>query len=157
MFNSDPAALLRGIVRQVRPDGIVVFHEVDWTTVKSSPSAHLYDQCCRWICETFEKVGTDPYIGKAMYHAFQEAGLPPPTMSLSALFGGGANERNGAGMIADLVVTMAPVMEEHGVVTQAAMDPATLKKRIVAEIVDLGSVVTGRSEVGAWSRVANTS
>lgn len=156
MFNSDPAALLGGIARHVRPGGIVVFHEVEWTTVKSSPTVSLYDQCCRWIIETFEKVGTDPYIGKAMYHAFQKAGLPPPTMSLSALFGGGANERNGAGLIADLAVTMAPVMEQHGVVTQAALDPATLKKRMISEIVDRGSVVTGRSEVGAWSRVPET-
>jgi ubiquinone/menaquinone biosynthesis C-methylase UbiE len=156
MFNSDPAALLGGITRQVRPGGIVVFHEAEWTTAKSSPPVPLYDQCCQWIIETFEKVGTDPYMGKAMYHAFQKAGLPPPTMSLSALFGGGDNERNGAGLIADLAVTMAPVMEQHGVVTQAALDPATLKKRMISEIVDRGSVVTGRSEVGAWSRVAET-
>jgi hypothetical protein len=73
-------------------------------------------------------------------------------MSLSAVYGGGADERHGAGMIADLAVTMAPVMEERGVVTQAAMDPETLRSRMFAEIVALGSVVTGRGEVGAWSR-----
>jgi SAM-dependent methyltransferase len=154
MFNPDPATMLQGIVRRVRPGGVVVFHEVEWTTAASSPPARLYDQCCQWIIDTFQKVGTDPYMGKSMYHAFQKAGLPPPTMSLSALFGGGTNERNGAGLVADLAVTMAPVMEEHGVVTLADMDPSTLKRRIVSEIVDGGSVVTGRSEVGARSRVA---
>ncbi len=87
-----------------------------------------------------------------MYRAFQDAGLPAPNMALSALTGGGADERNGAGMIADLAVTMAPVMEQHGVVTQAALDPSTLKERMIAEIVERGSVVTGRSEVGAWTR-----
>src|SRR5450755_1020431 len=128
---------------------LTVFHEVDWATLTSSPSAPLYELCGRWIVETFKKVGTNSYMGKRMYHAFQEAGLPPPTMSMSALFGGGSNERTGAGMVADLVVTMAPVMEEHGVVAQAAMDPSTLKERVIAEVVALGSVLTGRSEVGA--------
>jgi len=157
MFNSDPAAMLRGIARKVKSGGIVVFHEVDWATLSSSPPAPLYEQCCRWIVDTFEKVGTNAHMGKRMYRAFQEAGMPPPTMSMSALFGGGSEERTGAGMVADLVVTMAPVMEEHGVVTRAAMDPSTLKKRVVSEVVELGSVLTGRSEVGAWSRIVRGS
>jgi hypothetical protein len=157
LTNSDPAAMLRGIARKVKSGGIVVFHEVDWATLSSSPPAPLYEQCCRWIVDSFEKVGTNAYMGKRMYHAFQEAGMPPPTMSMSALFGGGPDERTGAGMVADLVVTMAPVMEEHGIVTRAAMDPSTLTKRVISEVVELGSVLTGRSEVGAWSRVTRGS
>jgi ubiquinone/menaquinone biosynthesis C-methylase UbiE len=66
MFNSDPAAILRGVKTHLRPGGIVVFHEAEWTTVRSLPPAALYDQCCRWIVETFRKVGTDPYMGSHM-------------------------------------------------------------------------------------------
>jgi hypothetical protein len=56
-------------------------------------------------------------------------------------------DSTGAGMVADLAVTMAPVMEEHGVVTQALMDTATLKARVVSQIEELGSVITGRSKL----------
>lgn len=152
MFNSDPAALLRGAIRHARSGGIVVFHEPSWTSVRSSPAASLYDHCCQWIIQTFRKVGTDPDMGEHMYRAFQQAGLPAPTMALSALCGGGSDDRNGAGLIADLVVTMAPVMEEHGVATLAEIDPSTLKRRVISEIETLGGVVTGRAEIGAWSR-----
>jgi SAM-dependent methyltransferase len=152
MFNSDPAAILRGIKRHLKPGGIIVFHEVDWATVSSTPAAPLYDHCCKWIVDTFAKVGTDSFMGKKMFSAFQQAGFPAPTMGMSALFGGGSNELNGAGMVADLAVTMASVMQEHGVVSQAEMMPDTLKQRVFSEIESLGSVITGRSEVGAWSR-----
>jgi SAM-dependent methyltransferase len=153
MFNSDPVAMLKGVTRNLRPGGVVVFHEVAWLPVHSAPPSPTFDRCCDWIVRTFEKVGANPQMGLSLHSAFVRAGLPPPTMGLCALIGGGASQRSGIDMIADLAVTMAPVMEETGVVTIVELDPATLRDRMIAEVGALGSVVIGRYEIGVWSRL----
>jgi SAM-dependent methyltransferase len=153
MFNSDPVAMLKGVTRNLRPGGVVVFHEVAWLPVHSAPPSPTFDRCCDWIVRTFEKVGANPQMGLSLHSAFVRAGLPPPTMGLCALIGGGASQRSGIDMIADLAVTMAPVMEETGVVTIVELDPATLRDRMIAEVGALGSVVIARYEIGVWSRL----
>jgi hypothetical protein len=57
-------------------------------------------------------------------------------------------------MIAELANTLAPVMEEQGVIAGGEFDPATFESRMISEVERLDSVVIGRSEVGAWSRVS---
>jgi hypothetical protein len=47
-----------------------------------------------------------------------------------------------------------PVMEEQGVIARGEFDPATFGSRMISEVERLDSVVVGRSEVGAWSRVS---
>ncbi len=48
---------------------------------------------------------------------------------------------------------MAPVMEEQGVIARGEIDPATFRREMLAEVQRLGSLVVGRSEIGAWSRM----
>lgn len=153
MFSPDPVAMLRGIARHLRPGGIIVFHEVDWTGAASSPSSPTYDNCFRCIAETFHKVGTNPNMGLGLHSAFIKAGLPAPTMAVSALAGGGADTLSGIDLVSDLAVTMAPVMEQTGVISVAELGPDSLQERIRAEVVANQSVVVGRYEVGAWSRL----
>jgi ubiquinone/menaquinone biosynthesis C-methylase UbiE len=152
MFNVDPVAMLRAAARHVRRGGVVVFHEVDWRGFDSDPPAPIYDRCCRWIIRLFEAVGSN-VRARHLYRTFLKAGLPPPTMGQCALIGGAASPLSGLDLIADLVVTMAAVMQEHGIIEPGDVDPATVKQRMLEEAARLGSVVVGRSEVGAWSRV----
>ena len=153
MFNPRPAEVLMGITRHLRSGGRIVFHEPDWTGVRSEPRSPLFDQCCNWIVQTFRKVGSDPNMGLHLHSAFLAAGLPAPDMGLQALAGGGQSDRSGIDMIADLTVTMAPVIEQHGVATMIELAPETLKQRMLAEATANGSVVVGRYEVGAWAKV----
>ncbi len=153
MFSPDLVSMLKQIARHLRPGGIIVFHEPDWAGALSFPRAPTYDRCIHWIVQTFNKVGTNPRMGLGLYSAFLAAGLPAPTMGLEALVGGEAGEANGLDLIADLAITMAPVMEQMGVATAAEVDAATLYARMRAEVKAKGSVVVGRSEVGAWSVV----
>ena len=39
MFSAEPVAMLKGIARHLRPGGIIVFHEPDWTGALSFPCA----------------------------------------------------------------------------------------------------------------------
>ena len=153
MFNPDPAAMLKRVVRLVRQGGVIVFHETDWNGVRSNPLAPMYQQCHDWIVQTFKKVGTNPDMGQHLRSVFVRAGIPPPTMALRALIQGPSDGVAYVDMIAELAITMAPVMEEQGVIERGAIDPSTFRQEMLAEVKRLGSVVVGRSEIGAWSRV----
>jgi SAM-dependent methyltransferase len=152
MFNADPVAMVRAAATHVRRGGVVVFHEPDWRGFDSDPPAPIYDRCCHWIIRLFEAVGSN-VRARNLYGTFIKAGLPPPTMGQCAMIGGAASPLSGLDLIADLVVTMAAVMEEHGIIEPGDVDRATVKQRMLEEAAQLGSVVVGRSEVGAWSRV----
>ena len=153
MFNPDPAAMLKGIARHLKPGGAIVFHEVDWSGARSFPPSPTYDRCCDWIVQTFYKVGTNPTMGLNLSSAFLGAGLPAPTMGLNALIGGGTSDLSGIDLIGDLAATMDPVMEQAGVTTASNLMPETLNERMRSEVARSGGVVVGRYEVGAWSRV----
>ncbi len=152
MFNSDPAAMLKSVARLARPSGVIVFHEVDWNGSRSNPVAPMYERCCDWIVRTFKKVGTNPHMGQDLHSAFVRAGIAPPSMALRAFIEGSSNDISYVDMIAELGITMMPVMEEQGVIARGDIDPTNFRQRMVAEVERLGSVVVGRSEIGAWSR-----
>ena len=76
-----------------------------------------------------------------------------PTMGLQGLIGGAAGESNGLDLLADLIATMAPLMEQVGLATVAELDPETLLNRLRSEVEANGGVVLGRYEIGAWTRL----
>ncbi len=79
-------------------------------------------------------------------------------MRLQALIGGGAeNLARLQSQVADLVETLLPEMERLGVATAAEINIETLATRMQNEVVANGSVIVGRSEIGAWSRVGRLS
>jgi len=153
MFQPDPAAMLRGLARHVRPGGVIVFHEVDWDGARSSPPAPIYDEACQWLVEALRLREADGWMGAKLHGAFVAAGLPAPSMGVSALIGGGKNSVDCAGLVAGLVTTLLPIIESLGIATAADVGIETLAARIISEATANGSVLAGRSEIGAWTRV----
>jgi len=156
MFQSDPVTLLRKLAAHVRPGGVVAFHEIDWEGARSMPPAPLYDASCGWIMETVRRSGAATRMGMMMRGAFLAAGLPAPTMRLEAIIGGGPD---GAGLVrlnSEIVITLLSEIESFGVATPAEVGSQTLETRMAREVADRGSVLTGRSEIGAWSRTASS-
>ena len=153
MFQRDPAAMLRGLVRHARPGAIVFFHEPDWDGVRSSPPAPIYEQCSQWIAETLRLSGADIRMGTRLFSTFVAAGLPAPSMQLETLIGGVANNADPLHLVADLAGTLAGEMERLGVATAAEIGIETLAERMISETAASGSVILGRFEIGAWSSV----
>jgi SAM-dependent methyltransferase len=151
MFQADPAAMLRGVARHLRPGGTIVFHEPDWDGCRSRPPSPTYDQSCGWIVETFRRTGIETQMGVKLDGAFRAAGLPAPSMHLEAVVGGTEGGFNWSHQVVELVVTMLPEIQSRGVAAAAEVDIDTLEQRIRGEI-EAGSVIVSRSEVGAWSR-----
>ncbi len=152
MFVRDPPAMLGRLAGHLRAGGVMAFHELDWEGARSFPPAPTYDQCCRWIVETYRLHGTEARMGIKLYTAFVAAGLPAPSMRLEAIVGGGVHCAEFLHRVADLVGTLLPEMERLGVATAAEVCVETLADRISKEA--RASVIVGYSEIGAWSRVS---
>jgi SAM-dependent methyltransferase len=153
LFQADPAAFVRKVARHVRPGGLIVFHEPDWVGARSIPTAPTYDRCCAWIRETFRRAGTDSNMSGRLFTTFVHAGLGAPQMRMQTFIGGGVASDIFLRAVADLVRTLVPSMEQHGVATALDVDVETLAERLVREAAENQSVIVGRAEIGAWTCV----
>jgi SAM-dependent methyltransferase len=150
----DPIAVLRSLTGHLHAGGVIVLHEVDYQGARSWPPVPTYDRCCQWIVETQRLLNSDLHVGIKLHSIFVAAGLPAPSMRLQAPIGGGAeNMARLQSEIADLVETLLPAVERLGVATAADVNMETLATRLQNEVVANDSVIVGRSEIGAWSRV----
>jgi 2-polyprenyl-3-methyl-5-hydroxy-6-metoxy-1,4-benzoquinol methylase len=150
-FQDDPAGMLRRLALHVRPGGSIMFHEIDWDGVRSFPPLPTYDRCCRWIVDTVRSLGAETRMGVKLHAAFLAAGLPAPTMQLKAVVGGPRLDH--VHLITDLIETLLPDIERHGIASIAEVGLETLAERIHAEALAHNSVLIARSEIGAWATV----
>ena len=74
-------------------------------------------------------------------------------MKMECVIAGGANSSEQIHLEMDAVETLAPEMQRLGIETSGEGDFATLHDRVVAEVTRTDSVIIGRADVGAWSRV----
>lgn len=153
LFQADAARMLRQLARCLQPGGVIVFHEPDWSAVRSFPPAPIYDRCCRWIIEAANLGGSNWNMADKLHAAFLAAGLPAPTMRMKTFIGGGTEVGEWLRAVAELADTLLPAMEKFGVATAAEVDLATLAERMTQEVAQTNSVIFWRSEIGAWSRV----
>jgi ubiquinone/menaquinone biosynthesis C-methylase UbiE len=151
-FQPDPAALLRKISHLVRPGGIVLFHEPDRKQMRSYPPVPTYDKISEWIDETFWRTGMDVRMGIKLYSTFLAAGLAAPTMRLHATIGG-AKAWDEVHFEADVAITLANAMEQTGVATADELGVDSLIERITKEMSANQSVIVGRADIGAWTRL----
>jgi SAM-dependent methyltransferase len=151
-FQPDPVPLLQLIAKLVRPGGIVLFHEPDREQMRSFPPSPTYDRTCKWVSETYRRSSMDVRVGIKLYSKFLAAGLAAPTMRMHAVIGG-ANALDEVHLDTDQAVVLAADIERLGVATVSELGAETLVERIIQEMVENQSVIIGRAEIGAWSRV----
>jgi hypothetical protein len=127
--------------------------EPDWSFVRSDPVAPIYDRCCRWIIETFDRVGTSTSMSAKLHQAFLRAGLPAPTMRMQAVIGDAISAAEWLRAVAELTIALTPTMEQQGVATLADISRDTLVDRVIQDVATEHSIVIGRAEIGAWVRI----
>jgi SAM-dependent methyltransferase len=155
LFQADAGAMLRKLARLLRPGGVVAFHEPDWSFIRSTPAVPLYDLCCRRIVEVFDRVNTSTNMAAKLHRVFVAGGLAPPSMRMETLIGGPKEASDWITAVAELTIVLLPTMQRLGMVAAGdpVMDAATLGERLHSEVAALDSVVIGRAETGAWSRI----
>lgn len=151
MYFADPAVMLRRLCQFVRPDGVVVFHELDCTAAKSVPPCELVELSIARINQTFSRAGADVQTGLKLPQIFSEAGLPQPELLQMARLGYGADSP-AYQQIAEITRTLLPLMERVGVATAVEVDIDTLAYRLCAEVVANNATLVAPPLVGAWTR-----
>ena len=56
--------------------------------------------------------------------------------------------------VADLTIVLAPTIERLGIASAADIGCETLVDRVKEDVVRQRSLVVGRAEIGAWTRLA---
>ena len=151
MFFVDPALLLRRLIRFLKPNGLVIFHELDIDGAKSEPVCHLFETTVARIKQTSVRAGSDIQTGLKLHRIFQEAGLPRPQMIQGARVENGPDSEVYSA-ITQLTRTLLPLMERTGVATAAEVNIDTLADRLREEAVAINATWIYPPFIGAWAR-----
>jgi ubiquinone/menaquinone biosynthesis C-methylase UbiE len=151
MYFADPAAVLRGLMRSLRPGWTVMFQELDAYAIASEPHCPIYEAAVARIRETLTRAGSDPRAGLKLCSIFQRAGLSTPQMLQMARVEAGADTLLYS-QVAAITRTLLPAMERMGVATAADVAIDTLADQLRAEAVERGSVLVFPPLIGAWTR-----
>jgi ubiquinone/menaquinone biosynthesis C-methylase UbiE len=130
----DPASLIRAIAKNVRPGGVVAFHEPGLydTRNQTVPPIALWSKVFDWIYTALRSVITHPDAGARMAGHFHEAGLKrTPTLFCEIPIGGGAQSPL-IGWVVHSLRSLTPQLEKIGVATAQEIDIETLEDRLRA-------------------------
>jgi SAM-dependent methyltransferase len=72
---SDPAKVVSHMAGAVRPGGIVLVEDVNFTGCFTEPACPAYDRWVAWFCEAVRRNGGDLDIGPRLPRLLREAGL----------------------------------------------------------------------------------
>jgi SAM-dependent methyltransferase len=151
MYYPDPVGALRKLTRHVRPEGLIVFQEMDMANARSLPVASVFERSVKWIKQTLNATGARTQLGLELYPVFVEAALPGPSMRIDAWIGGGP-QCPAYEILADVVQSLLPVMEKLDIASAMEVEISTLAPRMRDEVVALKGVVVSAGFIGAWSR-----
>jgi ubiquinone/menaquinone biosynthesis C-methylase UbiE len=157
LYQHDPGATIRHLLKFLKPGGIVVFHELDFTDLRSSdPPCAFWDEIYALLSEAFRRAGNPPDYGRRMAKAFLEAGLPFPTVLAESLAGGGRGSYLYC-WIANTLISVSPRLKQMGLaLPDGVTADETLAKRLEEEVVAIGSQILGPIQFGAWTRKPST-
>jgi hypothetical protein len=153
LYNINQVSMLRQLVKHLKPGGVMVFQEPTMLIAQSLPRVDLFERCRLWYMEGLRAGGAQIDTAYRLYSIFIEAGLPPPTMRMHVPIGGAPEAFESLHDLANLIRTLLPALERHGIATEAEIDIENLAERLCHEVMDTGSTVLGCSSIAAWSRV----
>jgi len=150
MFLPDPLSVLGSAVRLVRPGGVLAFQEASWVGMLAmAAKLPLWSRVLGAIHETFLRASVNPEMGMDLHLLLQKTGLPAPKMHLDMLLG---SDTVFTGVMSDLLRSILPLAEQHGVPLHELGDFDSLSARVQVEIAAANAVVSVVPMVSVWSR-----
>jgi ubiquinone/menaquinone biosynthesis C-methylase UbiE len=152
MFVPEPSAVLKTQATVVRPGGIVAPIEYEATRARTIPETPLATQALGWIAAAFERTGRDVTLGPRLWQVLEQAGLKPTGMlSIQPHFG--PTDQQGPALLAGIVRTLLPTLEQSGIATAAEVGIDTLQHRLGEEMVAARAVFAYPALTCAWAIV----
>jgi SAM-dependent methyltransferase len=152
MHVADPVEVVRNLARQVASGGVVLFLEFDVEAAGVYPDVPLATRMIGYVKEAFTRAGVDVRPGLRLHQQFVAAGLPAPDM-LSLGRVEAAPAAASCAMLAGVLRTLLPLIEQAGVATSDDIGLDTLDDRLQRELVAHQSVVVTPPLITAWTRV----
>jgi 2-polyprenyl-3-methyl-5-hydroxy-6-metoxy-1,4-benzoquinol methylase len=154
IHQSDPVAFLQAGAAQVRPGGILAFHEIGYfgEFIESCRSMPLLRQVAEWILEAFR--GGMPYydVGRRLMEQFVLAQLPDPKMFCEVLIGGGSDSAI-TDWLLETLETVLPQLSKGGVVSEESVPIDFLKASIAEDVERSHRQIIGPAQICAWVRL----
>jgi ubiquinone/menaquinone biosynthesis C-methylase UbiE len=153
-YQPDPAAALRRLTRLVRPGGIVVFHDMDFSNQNPTwPPCRIWDECYPLLTKLFQAAGTPPDFGRRLTRTFLDAGLPWPTVEAVGLSGGAPGSALFS-WLSTAMLAVEPQLRRAGIELPAGVTfDDTLAERLETAVLEQGSQILGPIQYGAWTRL----
>ncbi len=153
MYIPDPVAVLKQLLTRLKPGGIVMFQEADFTITRfyHTPETPLFNQLSDWIVEVFDRSGANAAMGLELHRVFIEAGLPEPTLDVGLVLGGAA-DWPGYSYVANSFQSVIPLLEHYGIATAEEVDVETIPQRVRDEVVASKRPVLIPPHMGAWTK-----
>jgi ubiquinone/menaquinone biosynthesis C-methylase UbiE len=142
VHQADPVIFLKAAARNVRPGGVIAFHELDFTTPGpfSVPEVPLWEQAILWQKRAMATAITHADAGSRLLRHFTEAGLPVPEIHGEFMTGGGPNCALYR-YAAEAVRTLLPVLARIGVQADE-IGIETLESRLRAAVIQASAQIT---------------
>jgi SAM-dependent methyltransferase len=151
MYQDDPAASLRGMMRNLREDGLVAFQELDSTACRSWPAVPSFETAARWLVDALRGSGARPELGLEMHSLFLDCGLPQPSMRMDALVSG-EDDSPVYQLLAEAVRTLVPTLEKLNIASASQIAVDSLAERMRQEVAAKRAVAVSYGLVGAWAK-----
>ncbi|WP_375759199.1 class I SAM-dependent methyltransferase [Corallococcus exercitus] len=149
MYQPDAVAALRGLVRAVKPGGLVVFQENDASIGPVSlPPLPLHIRVSEWMWHTVEREGADLHMGFHLAPAMEQAGLSVEHVRAEATL----QTPKVHHAVGPILRAMLPRIVRHGIATEEEMGIDTIDARLLEERTKANTTYMGEMVFGAWAR-----
>ena len=143
----DPLEALRRMWRAVRPGGVLVAEDGDFSAEFCEPPDPGFDFWQYAYQETLRRHGGDPLSGRRLHSRFREVGIPDPQLEMvQHVYLGG----EGKWMPYLTIARTAPTIVASGVATQAQVDAALAQLAALAS--NTTSAVSSPRLFQCWAR-----
>jgi SAM-dependent methyltransferase len=145
----DPAAVLRRQATVLRPGGLVVPIEADFSMIRSLPENPFMTQVKSWLVEAFAKAGLS-MLGPRLWAIVKEAGLRPLGMiGVQPHFGSG--DEVGIAFLVESMRVAEPLIVGTGVATAEEIGMETFEQRLRDEQQRTQGVGAAYMLLSAWA------
>ena len=153
MFVPDPSAVLRSQATALRKGAVAVPIEFDLPSARAIPQTPLVAQILSWITACYERSGIPTSLGPRLWTILREAGFQPlGMMGIQPHFG--PDDPGGPALLAGIVRTALPLIEQTGVATAQEIMVETLEARLTDELRTRGAVFAHPTLLSAWGTLS---